>query len=824
MVRGKIRSDSHYYSEHLQNKLDELRLEDAAVIEAPSGYGKTTAVRDTMENSIPEGTQVCWFTARDEHPTAGFHRLCREIEQIDPIAGQRLLKIEFPNAATVGEACSALQSIKCQNHTYLVIDNFQFLSDELPNSFVTTLLDHGNRDLHIIIVTQMLRRNQIAFLKGHGILHITAADLRLNSFDIRKYYSKVGVLISQEDAQSITRATEGWMAAVYLHLCAFLEQESFFDGPGILPLMEHLVWDVLSEKQQDFLLRVSPFDTITLQQACTFTECSTLPAYAQEALSNPFIRYDYKARNYEMHSILSELLTQKRRERGAAFDRECLLRAGDYCRDCVQISRALDFYSQAGDYEHILMLDLSKLTLELIGDRFFWEIALGIAQDCPHEIKCRYPLSMLRIAWALLAAGMKSEFDAVMEQVQQVLEAMEGENSSRLRGEWLLLSSWRALPRLQEMIRLLKQAAQLFGESYSQVILPSMPWGFGDYSQMAMFHSTPGEVEQEADALEEYIAIYSRLTRGHGIGADVLLRAEIAHYRGDLNESEILCYKADFLAENKQQSVVQLGVALHLAEIAVEHSDTKAWQRAINSMEQAASYPGQTNFVLRSSVEILRGVLLNEINHQTRVEEWLKNGERDERLLPAMQVNALFVRLGYLMQEGQFALLAGTAEAGLEALGPDAVLADTLFSLMAAIGYMSLGNVLRAEKLLEHAARQALPDNFVYLFAVYHVVLKGLPEKLIRKQYPEYLPRYNEIKDRFSTGYALLHTSISTNELPTSLTCREREVAELAAQGLHNSEIAEKLMVTKNTVRFHLRTVFQKLDIDRRAKLAEKLK
>lgn len=55
------------------------------------------------------------------------------------------------------------------------------------------------------------------------------------------------------------------------------------------------------------------------------------------------------------------------------------------------------------------------------------------------------------------------------------------------------------------------------------------------------------------------------------------------------------------------------------------------------------------------------------------------------------------------------------------------------------------------------------------------------------------------------------------------MTAREREVALLAAKGLKNSEIAEKLFVTENTVRTHLHTAFQKLDIDRRAKLAEKL-
>jgi len=45
----------------------------------------------------------------------------------------------------------------------------------------------------------------------------------------------------------------------------------------------------------------------------------------------------------------------------------------------------------------------------------------------------------------------------------------------------------------------------------------------------------------------------------------------------------------------------------------------------------------------------------------------------------------------------------------------------------------------------------------------------------------------------------------------------------LAAEGLRNNEIAAKLFVSENTVRAHLRTIYQKLDIDRRAKLAQKL-
>ena len=51
------------------------------------------------------------------------------------------------------------------------------------------------------------------------------------------------------------------------------------------------------------------------------------------------------------------------------------------------------------------------------------------------------------------------------------------------------------------------------------------------------------------------------------------------------------------------------------------------------------------------------------------------------------------------------------------------------------------------------------------------------------------------------------------------LTAREIEVALLVARGLRNKEIAELLSITEGTVKAHLRTIFEKLRIDNRAKL-----
>jgi DNA-binding CsgD family transcriptional regulator len=55
------------------------------------------------------------------------------------------------------------------------------------------------------------------------------------------------------------------------------------------------------------------------------------------------------------------------------------------------------------------------------------------------------------------------------------------------------------------------------------------------------------------------------------------------------------------------------------------------------------------------------------------------------------------------------------------------------------------------------------------------------------------------------------------------LTASERRVAELAAEGRSNPEIAQALFVTRKTVETHLGRVYRKLDISGRGKLAHAL-
>jgi DNA-binding NarL/FixJ family response regulator len=69
---------------------------------------------------------------------------------------------------------------------------------------------------------------------------------------------------------------------------------------------------------------------------------------------------------------------------------------------------------------------------------------------------------------------------------------------------------------------------------------------------------------------------------------------------------------------------------------------------------------------------------------------------------------------------------------------------------------------------------------------------------------------------------------IPTNKLkgPSTdsfLTAQQRQIAELAAEGLSNKQIGERLFLSSRTVGYHLHQVFPKLGITSRAALRDAL-
>ena len=817
-----IQKELHYYSEELTQKLFQLHGAAAAVVEAPSGYGKTTAVRDCFSSAALKSMPVHWFSAAAEEPVSAYRRLCRAIGRIDPKTEARLLKIGLPCPDAMGEACDVLRSIRCRSETWLVIDNFHLLFDLLPSDFLSCLLAHGSEKLHVVIITQFLRPELLAFLYRRGLPYLTQTDLCLSAADIRSYYRLAGKNISEQDAKYVEHSSGGWMTAVCLHLCALRERGAFLDAPGILSLMEQLVWDALDDTRRMFLLRLSPFETITLRQVKAL--CGEFPVDARSALQLPFLRFDPAERRYELHELLARLLRKKRRERGAAFDRECFARAGDLCRDEGQSLRALEFYSRAGDFRRMFSLNLSDFYAATVGGIPFYKLAIRIVRACPPEMMRENLLSMLRIAYALLAGGMERKFSTLMDKLYPFLDG-DGEEGSWLLADWTLLSSYRSFPDLAKMTGELKRAADLFCGRRSRVIFPDSPWCYSVMTPFLVFHSEAGNVPREAEALEKYFALYTGMTGGHGAGADILFCVEHAYYMGNFPQGEVLAYKAAFVAQNSRQEIIRLAATLCLAWSALQKRDARGRNRAFDAL----TGPRLTEllehaFVLPAARDTVHALLVRKLDmSDERVPRWLREGDFSGGQLPHIRPLGLLVHLDYLRHSRNFLQLAGTVNTLYSQRVKVGRFGSIYAVLIAAAGCAELGHRRQAVRLICRAAAFLLEDGLYAQLVVYDGLLNGLVEKCIRREFPEHAEPFCKVREQVGHALASIFPELARDELSQELTQREREVALLAASGLTNEEIAGRLYLTSNTVRTHLRAVFRKLKIDRRSKLVEKL-
>ena len=102
------------------------------------------------------------------------------------------------------------------------------------------------------------------------------------------------------------------------------------------------------------------------------------------------------------------------------------------------------------------------------------------------------------------------------------------------------------------------------------------------------------------------------------------------------------------------------------------------------------------------------------------------------------------------------------------------------------------------------------------------VFLVFTPEEILARRRAVGVPAYpKEIED--DQEVASLGRAIRRVVGIKSLSRREAQVALCCAQGLTNAEIGTRLQVSEQTVKFHLRNIFVKVGVKRRAELVSRL-
>ena len=141
-----------------------------------------------------------------------------------------------------------------------------------------------------------------------------------------------------------------------------------------------------------------------------------------------------------------------------------------------------------------------------------------------------------------------------------------------------------------------------------------------------------------------------------------------------------------------------------------------------------------------------------------------------------------------------------------------------------AMRYDTLGERPVALEKLAKALDLAEPGGFIRLFVDLGPQMADLLKQLLNKKNVA-VDYIKQILAAFSEDGRSLSPSPShpsPQPLVDPLTHRELDILELLAQRLQNKEIAEKLFISDQTVKGHLKNIYQKLNVRNRRQAVEK--
>jgi LuxR family maltose regulon positive regulatory protein len=149
------------------------------------------------------------------------------------------------------------------------------------------------------------------------------------------------------------------------------------------------------------------------------------------------------------------------------------------------------------------------------------------------------------------------------------------------------------------------------------------------------------------------------------------------------------------------------------------------------------------------------------------------------------------------------------------------------YLVMMALAHHSLGNTQTALESLSRALTLAEPQGYVRLFLDEGQPMAELLRSAVSHNIsPEYACKLLAAfpKDVMSAVSIDEELTVNAQILAEPLSEREIEVLQLMAEGYKYKEIAERLVVSINTVRHHTRNVYGKLDVNNRTQAISRAK
>ena len=600
------------------------------IVEAPMGFGKTTAIRSFFAS---EGNAPLWISFLDSERSASFfwEKFVAEIGRLDANAAARLKALGYPvDAPQMTTVLSILDQIDYPEHTALVIDDYHLLPDLNIKKLIFEMVSERIDNLHLVIITRDTTNINFPELLAKRMCYVVSQQrLKFTGDEIRDYCHMMTDEISDGDLGKIGQYTDGWISLIYLVLLGLERGIPVGMNDNINDLVENVLFNAYDERIQNFLLQLSTMDDFTARQALFVTrEENTAGILRKLRKENAFVAYDEASKTYRIHNVLLDYLREKRHFAPEAL-RELYRRLGEWHLENRESIAAYGHLYRAGNVERILahLDDPDHINVLLNKVEGFHEMF----SHTPEELMVRYPLAYLQfILFSILTGDKGTVADCTdrldrLKEAYEVMEGLDDDYRSRIIAETLIIKKLTMFNFLEASGSLNDEILRLLRGRQSYIILRESKFTFGSPHLLYLYFRDPGTFKHTARLVAEIMTTYATYTDGCGTGSEYLTLAEYALETGDWEAAELNSFKAIHKARAKTQNGAVICAHFNLIRLYILQGKITAGIEMLKQLERDVS---EINYPLyNTTIDMCKGYIYACLGQAEKIPYWLQAGD-----------------------------------------------------------------------------------------------------------------------------------------------------------------------------------------------------